>query len=65
MVLSYNGFCFFQLGEPPLNLKMFVSSNAFDYSAFFYKELKFTGLAWVVIAIEFGGEIDAPSPGPN
>ena len=65
MVLSYNGFCFFKRGGPPLNLKIFISSNAFDNSSFFYEQPKFTWLAWVVIAIEFGGEIDAPSPGPN
>ena len=37
MVLRDNGFCFFQRGKPPLNLKIFVSSNAFDNSSFFYK----------------------------
>jgi hypothetical protein len=43
---------------------MFVSSNAFDNSTFFYKQLKFTWLGGVVIAIEFSGEIDAPSRDP-
>ena len=64
MVLSYNGFCFFQRGEPPLNLKMIVSGNAFDNSTFFYEQLKFTWLVWVVIGVEFGGEIDAASWDP-
>jgi hypothetical protein len=64
VVLSYDGLCLDQSGKPPLNFKMFVSSNAFDNSTFFYKQLKFTWLAWVVIAIEFGGEIDAASRYP-
>ena len=64
MVLSYDGFCFSQCGKPPLNLKMFVSGNAFDNSTFFYEQLKFTWLGRVVIPIEFGREIDAPSRDP-
>ena len=40
---------------------IFVSTNAFDNSTFFYEQLKFTWLVWVVIVVEFGGEIDAPS----
>ena len=47
-----------------MNLKMFVSSNAFDNSTFFYEQLKFTWLVRVVIAVDFGGEIDAPSGDP-
>jgi hypothetical protein len=47
-----------------LNLNIFVSTNAFDNSTFFYEQLKFTWLVWVVIAVEFGGEIDAPSWDP-
>jgi hypothetical protein len=43
---------------------MFVSSNTFDNSTFFYEQLKFTWLVWVGIALEFGGEVDAPSWGP-
>ena len=31
---------------------------------FFYEQLKFTWLVWVVIAVEFGGKIDAPSRDP-
>jgi hypothetical protein len=37
MVLRDNGFCFFQRGEPPLNLQIFIAGDAFDNSAFFYK----------------------------
>jgi hypothetical protein len=64
VVLSRDGFCFFQRGEPPLNLKMFVSSNAFNDSTFFYEQLKFTWLVRIGIAVEFGGEVDAPSRDP-
>src|SRR5262245_21814414 len=60
-VLRGDDLCFFQCGEPPLNLKIFVSTDAFDNSTFFYEQLKFTWLVWVVIAVEFGSEIDAPS----
>jgi hypothetical protein len=41
-----------------------VSTNAFDNFPFFYKQLKFTWLVWVVTVGEFGGEIDAPSGDP-
>ncbi|MFZ1067438.1 MAG: hypothetical protein WAN42_18220 [Pseudolabrys sp.] len=47
-----------------MNLKMLVSSNTFDNSTFFYEQLKFTWLVWVGIAVEVGGEIDAPSGDP-
>ena len=44
---------------------MFISSNAsFDNSTFFYEQLKFSWLVWVVIGIELGGKIDAPSRDP-
>ena len=56
MVLSHDGFCFRQCREPPLNLKMFVSGNAFDNSTFFYEQLKFTWLGRVVTSIDFGRE---------
>ena len=66
MILSYDRFCFFQRGEPPLNFEMFVSSNAFDNSPLLLRvTLKFTWFGWVVIAIEVGGEIDAPSRDPS
>ena len=64
MVLSYDGFCFRQCGEPPLDLKMFVSGDAFDNSTFFHEQLKFAWLGRVVIPIDFGREIDAPSWDP-
>jgi hypothetical protein len=38
---------------------MLVSSNTFDNSTFLYKQLKFTWLVWVAIAVDVGGEIDA------
>jgi hypothetical protein len=43
---------------------MLVSSNTFDNSTFFYEQLEFTWLVWVAIAVEVGGEIDAPSGDP-
>ena len=52
-----------QRGEPPLNLKTFVASNAFDNSEFLLKWLKFTWLAWVVIANSLA-RIDASSVCP-
>ena len=61
MIVSYNGFCFSQRSEPPLNFKIFISSNAFDNSTFFYEQPKFTWLVRVVIAVKVSGEIDAPS----
>ena len=64
MILSHDGFCLVQRRKPPLNLKIFVSSNAFDNSTFFDKKLEFTWLVGVVIAVEFGSEIDAPSRDP-
>ena len=44
MVLRDNGFCFLQRREPPLNLQIFIAGDAFDNSAFFDEQLKFTGL---------------------
>jgi hypothetical protein len=42
--MGCDDFCFFQCREPPLNLKIFVSTNTFDNSTFFYEQLKFTWL---------------------
>jgi hypothetical protein len=64
VILSHNGFCLFQCGGPPLNLKIFISSNAFDNSSFFYEQPKFTWLVRVVIAIKVRSEIDAASRDP-
>ena len=64
MVLSHNGFRFFKRGGPPLNLKIFISSNAFDNSSFFYEQPEFTWLVRVVIAAEVRGEINAASRNP-
>ena len=60
MIVSYDGFCFSQRSEPPLNFKIFISSNAFDNSTYFYEQPKFTWLVRVVIAVKVSGEIDAP-----
>ena len=43
---------------------MLVSSNTFDNSTFFYEQLKFTWVVWVVIGVKVGGEIDPPSGDP-
>src|SRR5262249_61609193 len=63
-VLIHNVFCFFRCCAPPLNLKIFIPSNAFDNSSFFYEQPKFTWLVRVVIAVKAGGEIDAASRYP-
>ena len=64
MVLRDNGLRLLQRRQPPLNLQIFIAGDAFDNSAFFYEQLEFARLAWIGIAIEFGGEIDAPSWDP-
>src|SRR5215467_10765244 len=64
MILSDNSFCFFQRGSPPLNLKIFISSDAFDNSSFFDEQPKFTWLVCVVIAAKICSEIDAASRYP-
>ena len=63
MVLGYDGFCFPQRRKPPLNLKIFTSSDAFYNSTFFYEQLEFTWLS-VFAAINLRGEIDAPGRDP-
>jgi hypothetical protein len=42
--------------------RFFIASDAFDDSAFFDEQLEFAGL--IGIAIQIGGEIDAPSWDP-
>jgi ABC-type uncharacterized transport system permease subunit len=64
VVLSHNRFCFSQCGGPPLNFKIFISSNALDNSSFFYEQPKFTWLVRVVIAVKVRSEIDAASRYP-
>lgn len=63
MVLGYDGFCFPQRRKPPLNLKIFTSSDAFYNSPFFYEQLKFTWLS-IFVATKLRGEIDAPGRDP-
>ena len=44
MVLRYDCLRFVQRSEPPLNLKIFISSDAFYDPTFLYEQLEFTGL---------------------
>jgi hypothetical protein len=64
VVVSRDEFSFFKGRRPPLNLKIFISGNAFDDSMFFYQQLKFTWLVRIGIAFEFGGEVYSPSGHP-
>ena len=64
VVVSRDEFSFFKFRRPPLNLKIFISGDAFDDSTFFYQQLKFTWLVRLGIAVEFGGEVNAPSWDP-
>ncbi len=64
MVVGRDEFCFFKCRGPPLDLKIFISGDAFDDSMFFCKQPKFTWLVRSGIAVEFGGEVDAPSRDP-
>src|SRR5262249_40564668 len=43
VVVGRDEFCFFKCRGPPLNLKIFISGDAFDDSTFFYEQSKFTG----------------------
>src|SRR5215475_13150603 len=49
---------------PPLNFKIFISSNAFDNSSFFNQQPKFARLVCVVIAAQICSEIDTASRYP-
>jgi hypothetical protein len=62
MVLRDDGLRFLQRRQPLLDLQIFIAGDAFDDSAFFDEQLEFAGL--IGIAIEFGGEIDAPGGDP-
>src|SRR5262245_15208624 len=64
VVVSRDEFCFFQRGSPPLNLKIFISSDAFDNSLFFDEQPKFAWFVCVVIAAKICSEIDAASRNP-
>src|SRR5215471_14205417 len=63
VVVGRDEFCFFKCRGPPLNLKIFISGDAFDDSTFFYEQSKFTWLVRIGIAL-FGGEVDAPGRDP-
>jgi hypothetical protein len=47
VVLTYNCFGLLLRRKPPLNLQIFISSEAFDNSAFFYQQLEFIWLIGV------------------
>ena len=64
MIVSRDEFSFFKCRVPPLNLKIFISGDAFDDSTFLYQQLKFTWLVRLGIAVEFGAKVDAPSWDP-
>ena len=64
MVLRDDGLRFLQRRQPPLDLQIFIAGDAFDDSAFFDEQLEFAGLIGIAIAIQIGGEIDAPSGDP-
>jgi hypothetical protein len=68
VILSYNGFCFPQRSKPPLNLQIFISSNAFYDSTLFYEQLEFSWFIYVSrVAFNFcnlGCEIDASGSDP-
>jgi hypothetical protein len=59
MVLRDDGLRLLQRRQPPLDLQIFIAGDAFDDPAFFDEQLEFAGL--IGIAIQIGGEIDAPS----
>ena len=62
MVLRDDSLRLLQRRQPPLDLQIFIASDAFDDSAFFDEQLEFAGL--IGIATQIGGEIDAPSWDP-
>ena len=63
MVLRDDGLRFLQRRQP-VDLQIFIAGDAFDNSAFFDEQLELAGLLGVAIAIQIGGEIDAPSGDP-
>ena len=42
VVVGYDGFCFPQRCKPPLNFEIFIPSDAFYNSAFFYQQFEFS-----------------------
>ena len=46
MVVGYESFCFPQGCKPPLNFEIFITSDAFYNSAFFYQQFEF---AWLCV----------------
>ena len=66
MVLRCDLLCFAQRSKPPLDLKIFISSNAFYNPAFFYKQLEFTWFVFALITdvLESRGEVDTTAGTP-
>jgi hypothetical protein len=66
VVLRNGDLCFAQGGKPPLDLKVFVSGNAFYNSALFYKQPEFTSFVFVLIVDVFQAcrEVDAAGGEP-
>ena len=60
MILRCHDLCFTQSSKPPLDLKVFISSNTFYNPAFFYKQLKFTRFVFALITnvLKSRGEVD-------
>jgi hypothetical protein len=65
VVLSYDCFGLLERRKPPLYFQIFVSSDAFDNSALFYKQFEFIWLIGVCgVAVKAGCKIDAPGSDP-
>ena len=66
MILRCHGLRFAQSCKPPLDLKVFISSNTFYNPAFFYKQLEFTRFVFALITnvLKSRGEIDTTGGQP-
>src|SRR5262245_24670258 len=65
VVLSYDGFRLLQRSKSPLNLEIFVSSDAFDNSALLHEQLEVIRLVTAfVIRFDLGCKINAPCGEP-
>ena len=66
MVLRYDSLSFTQRSKPPLDLKIFISSNAFNNPAFFYKQLELTRFVFALITniLKSRGEVDTTGGKP-
>src|SRR5215831_17040887 len=61
-----DGLCFAQSSKPPLDFLVFISSNAFYNSAFFYKQLELARFVFASITnvIKPRGEVDTTGGSP-